>query len=573
MVAVAPHRGDRFDFAAIGNAVLGTSNRADFEDAYLARSDKAVCAFVGCLDNAADLRPQTKEAANPAEVILHAYGVWGDRLWGRLRGDYTVVLCDGTSLTASRDHLGSSTAFYRIEGAAVYVASEAKQVVAGAGIKQQPNFDLLHRAIFGEEDPYAEPTMMIAGVERIPRASVSNLRPGAAPVSRRYWDPADLVGRLKLDPHEARQRLEELLDQTARRAVTGRDVVALSGGIDSPVVAATAAPVYGKLTGHPLPALSTVYPHAASVDESPYIEAVVDQLGLEGHTFVPEYQSLDDLETWVRVLDAPLPTADIAAMAEFFQQSRSLGARTVLMGELAELVYDLPQHVEGYLLFHGRWPTAWRHFRGARDRGRRWRGIVKGILPSLAPPWAVMPYVRWRARDAGALASWLDPAMVPGLDRRWDLEKPARSRFDEVQLYFAMAPSLTGVEASNICGAYFGMHLRRPLIDLDLWEFFLGLPAHIKFPDHIRKSLVRQTMRGRVPDVVLDRTDKTGFTEDVLGRAPYDALHRWILGVDFRLKGVDYEVVEERLEERDADYEELTVLNRLAGIHAFVEYT
>ena len=55
VVGEAPHRGDLFDSVAVGEAVLGISNRSDFQDAYLARSDTAACAFVGCLDNAEDL--------------------------------------------------------------------------------------------------------------------------------------------------------------------------------------------------------------------------------------------------------------------------------------------------------------------------------------------------------------------------------------------------------------------------------------------------------------------------------------------------------------------------------------
>lgn len=574
MLAAAPHRGDKYDSVNLGSAVLATTNRLDLNDAFLARSDRFICAFVGCLDNDQELRASIVDpragSTNPAATTLGLFEAAQDRIWGRLRGDYAVIISDGQKLWVSRDHLGSSTAFFRVDGSGTYVASEAKQVVAGAGIPREPNFDCLHRAIFGEDEPYFEPTVMIAGVERIPRASYAVFRPGLSPLSTRYWDPAPLVGAADINQREAEEQLLVLLKQAGRRSVSGRDVVALSGGIDSPVVAATAAPVYRELTGRSMPALSTVYPHAPTVDETPYIEAVVEQLGLDWHSFVPEYESLSDLTLWTGILDGPLPTADISAIAEFFSKARELGARTVLMGELAELVFDIRQHVVGHLLLHGRWPTAWRHMRGAREKGRRWRGVVKDFAPSLAPPWIVMPYVRWRARDAAALASWLDPAMVPGLDRRWDLERPARARHEDVQLYFAMAPSLTGIEASNICAAYYGLHLRRPLIDRDLWEFFLSLPAQIKFPDHVRKSLVRETMRGRVPDTVLDRTDKTGFTEDVLGRIDFEALRNEIFGIDFHLKGVNYAIVADRLEQRDVGYEELVVLNRLAGIHAFV---
>ena len=102
------------------------------------------------------------------------------------------------------------------------------------------------------------------------------------------------------------------------------------------------------------------------------------------------------------------------------------------------------------------------------------------------------------------------------------------------------------------------------------WEFFLSLPTQIKFPNAERKSIVRAAARGRVPDLILDRQDKTGFTEDVMGRVDYEEIRRWIFDTDFHLKGIDYPALAERLEQRDANYQELIALNRLASIHAFV---
>ena len=118
---------------------------------------------------------------------------------------------------------------------------------------------------------------------------------------------------------------------------------------------------------------------------------------------------------------------------------------------------------------------------------------------------------------------------------------------------------LTRVLSSEI-----GLKLRHPALTLDAAAFW----------SPVRGEIVQVVEpHGTTGYVNAGRTDKTGFTEDVLGRAPYDALRRWIFGVDFRLRGIDYDIVEERLDAQDADYEELTVLNRLAGVHAFVELT
>ena len=49
-------------------------------------------------------------------------------------------------------------------------------------------------------------------------------------------------------------------------------------------------------------------------------------------------------------------------------------------------------------------------------------------------------------------------------------------------------------------------------------------PAEDKAPEHGRKKLVRKLLRGKVPDVILDRKHKTGFDESILARVDYDSL-------------------------------------------------
>ena len=82
------------------------------------------------------------------------------------------------------------------------------------------------------------------------------------------------------------------MNQAVSRTVSGNDVVALSGGIDSPVVAAFAAARHAELSGRPLQALSAVFPHLPSVDELPYIELVRKRLDIPLQTYVPAARPL-----------------------------------------------------------------------------------------------------------------------------------------------------------------------------------------------------------------------------------------------------------------------------------------
>ncbi len=57
----------------------------------------------------------------------------------------------------------------------------------------------------------------------------------------RYWHPERMLETARLTPDEIQERFDELMIQAATRMVAGDDVVLLSGGVDSPAVAAYAA--------------------------------------------------------------------------------------------------------------------------------------------------------------------------------------------------------------------------------------------------------------------------------------------------------------------------------------------
>src|SRR5688500_17026118 len=98
---------------------------------------------------------------------------------------------------------------------------------------------------------------------------------------------------------------------------------------------------------------------------------------------------------------------------------------------------------------------------------------------------------------------WIDRSRLDTLGLYSDLRKPAGERWGPGQ----SLPLLGGVssfETDEIVAAYCGVDVRRPFGDIDLWSFVLSLPAERKWPELRPKALLREVMRGQVPDVILD---------------------------------------------------------------------
>ncbi|HEY5579392.1 MAG TPA: asparagine synthase-related protein, partial [Acidimicrobiia bacterium] len=110
-----------------------------------------------------------------------------------------------------------------------------------------------------------------------------------------------------------------------------------------------------------------------------------------------------------------------------------------------------------------------------------------------------------------------------------------------------------------------------PWVDVDLWEFWIGLPASSKFPELGPKAHVRRLLRSRVPDLILDRSEKTVFNEYMIDQIDYQALAKWLVAPPERIRGVDYDLLADQLARRDLNLPEFLWVMELATIHAFLD--
>ncbi|HXV96472.1 MAG TPA: asparagine synthase-related protein [Gaiellaceae bacterium] len=567
----APHRGSEVEVLVSGSVALGVSNDPPCRDAWAAAAGGRAAVVTGSLDNLAEVEAELglSEPDGPAATLLAAVEAWGRGAPARFRGVFAGAWTDGTELVVFRDHLGLAPLFHRASADGFVAATEGKQAAAGAGIAREPDVESVEAMFFGRFDARGT---MLRGISRFPRASTGAVGPDGSAAFERYWDPEPLLESERISLPDARERLAELLDQAVARCLTGADAVSLSGGIDSPTIAAFAAPRTLELTGRPLLAISSVYPEDPGVDESRWIELVAGHLGLRLHAYTPTSRPLDDAERWVDVLDGPVDTMSIPELAENYTVARELGARSVLTGEMAEWVFTFGQHLIGHLVLHGRVRASLAWARDQHTRGASWTRIAKRAAPSLAAPRLALAYGRLRGRrDFRQLPSWVDPEAAGSPGPRPDLARPARKRWLEHQLDPLVGVGAYSFDADALCAAVCGVHVRRPLVDVDLWEFVLSLPAEVKFPDALPKSLLRESVRGRLPDELLDRTDKTFFNDFALRTADYDGIRRLALDSELRIAGVDYGLLAARVEARDLDVVELLWAYDLARAHAYLE--
>jgi asparagine synthase (glutamine-hydrolysing) len=565
MLRAAPFRGSEVATAVVGRCALGASGSPGDPMAGLAVRGGWGAVVAGSVDNAAPLSAELGLAGSPApaEVVLELVRTRGPDAIVRLRGPFSLAVTDGRRLWVARDHLGLRSVYWREEAARVLAATDAAQVLAGAGLPPEPDPEVIEALYFGEYDE--ETPGALRGVRRLAKAEL--LVADAADARReRYWFPERLLETARWTEEEAGERFDEVLRQAVARSLTGADVVSLSGGIDSPTVAAFAAPLHLERFGRPLPALSVVYPDLPSVDESAYIREVAAMLGLELHTYEESARSLDGVEEVSEVLSAPVPQYFAAEAMEHYRRARALGFRSTLTGELVEWLVSRKDYYPSHLLLHGRWRALARHLAAQRERGVRWRFLARQLAAAFEAP----TIQRWRALHGRArvpVPPWLDERRFRAVAARYVV--PARRRWSELQVALFRGAGVAE-EAQDVVQDLCGVRVRPPFGDVDVCEFFVSLPAERKFPETRRKGFIVRRMRGRVPDSILDRERQTFFNDAVLRRADYDVMKRYLLAPSVRLRGIDYELLAERLEAGDMDIGELEYAKNLAAVHAFL---
>jgi asparagine synthetase B (glutamine-hydrolysing) len=574
MLAAAPHRGSCVTLRTLGKCVLAVANRPGAPDATLSAEGPMVAALAGRLDNAMGLHASLIAAgaapASPADadVVVAAIRAFGPDAPRRMRGCFAAIVTDGRAVWCFRDHVGFRPLFYRDDPEAFIAASESRQVVVGARLSEEPDLDVLELMFYGHMP--ADTPAALKGVARLPQGATLTLDGDRRLAVRRYWHPEELLESARLSPGDVRDRFVALLDQAVARTLTGNDVILLSGGLDSPAVAAFAAPEHRRRTGRPIAALSAVFPDLPSVDERHYVELIAEHFGIELHTHRPSARALDDVDRWCRLFGTPVPIVSVPELAASHSLAHQLGYGNILTGDFAEFAFGSPMHVVSHLLTHGRWGALARLLLGEHRRGVEWRLLARHVLATFVPGRVANWYLHVRRLDAPQrIPDWLDARRANQVPFRGDLLPPAWRRWLRVQRAGLEGSTIT-LEADEVCATLAEVTVRRPFADIDLWEFFLSLPAEVKCPDLRFKSLVRGMLRGRLPDPILDRRRKTLFDDHVMTQVDYPALQRLLAEPRHRMPGVNYGRLVQRIEQRDFNRFDWHWAKDLAAIHAFL---
>ena len=490
----------------MGHALLCTSHEFSPEQQPASLEERFWIVADARLDAREDLIDALKRAGRnvlsdtaDSELILHAYAAWSTSCIYRLLGDFSFALWDAPhkSLFCARDHFGIKP-FYYAQIGEVFLCSNTLNC-----LRLHPRVsEELNEAAIGDFLLFD----MIRDLSATSFADVRRLPPAHALVCdaervsvRRYWTlPISAPLRHKRKS-ECVDEFRDLLDRAVADRVRASSAgVLMSGGLDSPTVAASAKRVLRR-NGNParLRAYTEVFERLIPHEERHYAGLVAEALEIP-----IEFQVSDKIAPWKHQDNHEHPTPEPLhspwldwGMTQLRQVAGQ--SRVALTGFGGDPGLSCLLSVHFWQLFKrkklGRALTDAIRYLAAEGRfsrlyfGRRWQ--------------------RWFASDSRAYhcPEWLNGDMEKrlALRDRWEALNHATTSNGAVRpvAYEAMIdPSWPALFESYDSGVTsVPLEIRHPFFDLRVVNFLLALPA---LPWCSDKELLRETARGVLPDAV-----------------------------------------------------------------------
>jgi asparagine synthase (glutamine-hydrolysing) len=446
------------------------------------------------------------------EVLLWLYKTEGEDFLKRCVGMFALALYDfkEKKLILARDRMGEKPLYWAKKGETLYFASELSALLASHAIDR--SIDTLSLSQYLAFDYVPTPRTILRGVSKLEPGSLLIFKDGG--ISKKtFWQ----LPKKEISPslNEAKRELENRLVVSAKRQLVS-DVplgVFLSGGIDSSTVAYFAQ----QASKERIETFSIGFDEP-SFDESVYARRVAEHLGTNHHE--ERLSGKDALDLIPEIADVfSEPVADASVLPTMLLSRFTRKSVTVALGGDGG-----DELFAGYPTFHGE-----RVFNSMPSVLRKSIRAASEYLPTSHRNFSFTYNLKKlvsedEKRKGRRHASWLgtfSPSMQQSLSAHIE---ETDAIYEHIDRYEKELPGMNGVlwmyartylldqvlVKVDRASMHYALEARAPFLDHELVEFVFSLPENMKYRRGITKYLLKETMRGKLPDSIISRKKK-GF--------------------------------------------------------------
>ncbi|HHP1053521.1 asparagine synthase (glutamine-hydrolyzing) [Bacillus cereus] len=498
-------------------------------------NERYILMFNGEIYNYIELREMLiKQGAcfstqSDTEVIVALYAQVKEECVNYLRGMYTFVIWDRQEkkLFGARDHFGIKPLYIAQQNDITFFASEKKSILHVMQDKGVNPTALQHYFTY-QYGP--EPETLTNDINKIEPGHYFIKEIGKEIEVYRYWKPYFNASDNKKEEH-IRAIRDVLYDSVKVHMRSDVPVGAfLSGGIDSSIIASIAKEINPNLL-----TFSVGFEHRG-FSEIDVAKETAEKLGVKNYSvLVTPQEFMNEFPKIMWHMDDPL--ADPAAVPLYFVAKEARKHVTVVLsGEGSDELFG------GYNIY--REPNSLKMFSYIPTSGRTVLKALSGVL-----------------KEGFKGKSFLERGCTPIEERYYgnakifreeekikliksynesvnykDVTKPLYNEikdYDDVSKmqYIDMYTWLRGdilLKADKMSTAH-SLELRVPFLDKEVFDVASKIPTELKIANRTTKAILREAVRGIVPDHVLDRK-KLGFPVPIRHWLK-DEMYDWALNI------------------------------------------
>lgn len=501
---------------SMGEAFFAT---ADWSSPVIFSSQEKMILFDGSIYNKQEL--SMRQACHSAELFFHLFNQVGFiSAVQKINGDFSIALFDAkqNELWLARDRLGVKPLYFTKAAPYFAFASQPRSLLILPETSEEVNlqfaalFAASHYRYFDNQAEYSP----YRDIQQLPAAHILHYKDGT-PSVKRYWslqEQSDFEGSETVLASEYRELLKEAV--MCRYGESFKPAFTLSGGLDSSSVLAFAA----HCSQQKQIAISTIYDDK-TYDESDEIHSMLEATVKE---WIPVKVDLTDpfvlIERMINIHDEPVATATWASHFLLCEETHrrgigslfgGLGGDELNAGEYEHFLFffadlkrrensgKLKEEIQKWALYHNH-PIYEKNEQVALSAIHRLTDLLQPGK-CLADRNRLERYSKALNADFFRLIDF-----QPIMDHLFTSYLKNRTYQD---LFRETMPCCLRAEDRNT--SFFELDHHLPFLDYRLVEFMFRIPGEDKIRHGVTKHLLREAMKGILPEPTRTRIKKVGW--------------------------------------------------------------
>jgi len=463
------------------------------------------------------------------EVLLYLYIEYGEKCLELLNGMWSFVILDikNNTLFGARDRFGVKPFYYFFDGNFFIFSSEIKSLIKAPMIKREINdeaaFDYLTIGRIIDDH-----STLFKNIFELESSSFFKLDLNNFTFKKQKYYKLDFTEewerfderKCKIYVEQIREKIFDAVNLRLRSDVKVGSC--LSGGIDSSAIVCVINYLLkehkSEQVGDLQKVFTSVFPDTV-IDETNWASLVVNSTKSEWFkTFPKSNELLDDLEKLIYVQDVPFGSTTIYSQYRVMKLASENGVKVLLDGQGGDELFT------GYVYFFRSYFNEMLRNNDIKSFIYEFRNIhnspisKKELLKALTMSFAKLSFPISLKRKLFNLKVSESNLLNDNFYRNYESRLELGRFIEHTELNFALYDQFTKTSLRELLkyedrnSMNFSIEARTPFADdVNLIEYVFKIPSSYKIRNGWTKYLLRESMRGIIPEPIRERKDKLGF--------------------------------------------------------------